>query len=579
MRASARRLIFLALVFCATSLVSAQTNVLTWHNDNWRDGLNSTETILNQTNVNPTQFGKVCTSVVDGQVFGQPLVVSANGVNTAYVATQNDSVYSINGSNCAVINHINLLETAEEAVLCTDVGGRDCETVAPIIGILGTPVIDPTTNTIYLVSESELTTPPCAPTLKRKPATCFIHRLHALDLTTFAEKFNGPAQIAGNFGTIDFGSYNHIQRPGLLLIPGVMPNGDGGLYIGFSEMDGAGKAGVSIPSGWIFGYDAQNLTATPYVWDTTPDGEGGGVWASGAGLAAGYDSPGGEMYIYVETGDGVFTANTGGSDYGDSFVKLTTALVPNSYFTPFDQDCLNPEDMDFGSNGVMLIPDSGSTYFAVAPSKQGVVYGINRAAPGGYNPPTNSTCPATGTNLNTEYFEGSSHHFYTTAASWNSQIYLLPMYQPLSKYQLNLTGTRMERGEVPSGCILSPICTGSLVKSALTFEYGTNLSISASGTTTGTAIVWVSNGNGWPTNPLAPGMLYALDAEHVVDKAIPELWDSAMCPTRDQRGNATKFILPTIANGSVYVAAMDPTDTTSTRGQLEVFGLTSATCN
>jgi hypothetical protein len=579
MRVFGRQLISLGFAVCATTFAASQTNVLTWHNDNWRDGLNSTETILNQSNVNSTQFGKVCAAVVDGQIFGQPLVVSANGLNTVYVATQNDSVYAINGSNCAVINSVSLLLATEEAAQCADVGGRNCHTVAPIIGILGTPVIDPVTNTIYLVSEHELTTGTCQATTKRKPNSCFFHRLHALDLTTLAEKFNGPVEIASTFQTVTFGSFNHIQRPGLLLLNGVMPNGDNGLYIGFSEMDGAGNPGVSIPSGWVLGYDAQNLTATPYNWDSTPDGEGGGVWASGAGLAAGYDSPGGNLYLYVETGDGDFTANTGGLDYGDSFVKLTPNLAVNSYFTPFSQNCLNPEDMDFGSSGVMLIPDSGATNFAVAPSKQGVIYGINRTALGGYSPPTNSTCPATGTNPSVEYFEGSSHHYYTTAASWNSEIYFIPMFQPMSKYQLNLSGNKNKmKGETPSGCILSPICTASVVKSTINFQYGTNLSISASGTTTGTAIVWVSSGNGWPTNALAPGILYAMDAEHVVSKVIPELWDSTMCPTRDQRGNATKFVLPTIANGSVYVSAMDPTDTTSTRGQLEVFGLTSAPC-
>ena len=75
-------------------------------------------------------------------------------------------------------------------------------------------------------------------------------------------------------------------------------------------------------------------------------------------------------------------------------------------------------------------------------------------------------------------------------------------------------------------------------------------------------------------------VLYAFDAEHVIaPHTIPVLWSSIKCPTRDKGGNATKFVVPTIANGSVYLASMDPTDTTNTRGQLDAFGLTGATCN
>jgi hypothetical protein len=566
------RIASVAFVACAAITMSAQTNVLTWHNDNWRDGLNSTETVLTQANVNATQFGKVCSAVLDGQVFGQPLVVSSGGVNSVYVATENDTVYAVNGANCSVITSVSLLQTGEEAVQCGDVGGAKCHTISPIIGVLGTPVIDASTNTIYLVSESELNTGICAPTGKKKPASCFVHRFHALDLTTLAEKFNGPIAIAGSYQGVTFSSSLDIQRSGLLELSGVMSNGDNGIYIGFSEIDGVGTPGKSIPHGWVFGYDALNLAAVPYIWNSTPSGEGGGVWASGAGLAAGVDSPIGSTYVYLVTGDGDFTANTGGADYGDSFVKLTTNLSPSSYFTPFAQACMNPADQDFGSSGVMLIPDTGSRYYAIAASKQGVIYAMDRANPGGFTAPTNSTCPATGSNANQQYFQGSPHAYYTTPASWNSYLYYIPMSAAISRYPLNV-GTK-------SICPFTPICTGNTIKSSVLFNYGTNLSLSSSGTTTGTALVWAVKGNGWPTAPTpGPAILYAFDAEHAVSKAIPELWDSTKCPTRDQIGNATKFVLPSIANGFVYLGAMDRTDSTFTRGELDVFGLTNAACN
>jgi hypothetical protein len=553
------------------TLLSSQTSVLTWHNNNWRDGLNSTELVLNQSNVNPRQFGKVCSAVFDGQIFGQPLVVSSEGSNTVYVATMNDSVYSVDGASCQIINRVSLLESSEEATQCSDVGGGQCHMMSPVLGILGTPVIDSSTNTIYVVSESESTAGNCG-SAKKKPPSCFVDRIHALDLTTLVEKFNGPAVIAGTSGKTAFTAYNHNQRPGLLLLPGAMANGDSGVYVGLSSIGGSGAPGQNVPPGWVFGYDAKNLAAAPYAWDSTPNGEGGGVWASGAGLAAGLDSPGGATYIYLVTGDGNFNANTGGSDYGDSFVKLTPSLDPADYFTPFAQACMNPEDQDFGSGGAMLIPDSGSTYYAVATSKPGVVYAVNRAKLGGYKPPRNSTCPAVGKNLDIEYFLGSSHQYYTTPVTWNSQIYMVAMYDSVAKYQLNIGTTKV--------CNFSPICTGNVANTQTPMQYGTNLSLSSSGTTTGTAIVWATAGNGWPTSESpSPVVLFAFDAEHIVSNKIPELWDSTKCPKRDQAGNATKFVTPTIANGFVYLGSMDPTDSTDTRGELDVFGLTSAQCN
>jgi hypothetical protein len=561
----------LVLVACATPWMSAQKNVLTWHNDNWRDGLNSGEAVLNQTNVTARKFGKICSAVFDGQIFGQPLVVAEGSKNTVFVATMNDSVYSVDGPTCRITNQISLLQAGEEPVQCTDVGGGQCHMMNPIIGVMGTPVIDRATNTIYLVSESESTAGTCA-TLTKKPTSCFVHRLHALDLTTFVEKFNGPVTIAATYQGVAYLAYNHNQRPGLLLLPGVMPDGDAGVYIAFSSIGGSGAPGVNVPSGWVFGYDANNLKAAPFVWNSTPSGEGGGIWASGAGLAAGLDSPGGATYIYLVTGDGDFTANTGGSDYGDSFVKLSTDLVASGYFTPFSQACMNPTDLDFGSGGAMLIPDSGGTYYAVTTSKLGLVFAMDRANPGGYKPPRNSTCPAIGSNKNKEYFQGSTHQYFTTPVTWSSQMYTVAMFDTLAKYQLNLGTTPV--------CLFVPICTGSVARTAVKLEYGTNLSISSLGTTTGTAIVWATSGNGWPnlTTP-APVVLYAFDAEHVKSSVIPELWASTQCPTRDQTGNATKFVLPSIANGFVYLGSMDPTDASNTRGELDVFGLTSVACN
>ena len=556
-----------SVLVLAATLLDAQTNVLTSRNDISRDGLNATETVLNQGNVNRSTFGKLCAAVVDGQVYAQPLTVFAQGRNIVFVVTMNDSIYAIDGNTCKQLGQASLAPPNEEPVPCLDLTGH-CGVIIPIIGALASPVIDARTNTIYVTTETESTSSSCQ---ANHAESCFIHRLHAIDITTLKEKFNGPAVIAGSYLSASFNSRQHIQRPGLLLLPNVMPNGDSGVYLAFSAIDGFGKPGVSTPQGWLFRYDAGDLSSSPIAWSSTPNGEGGGIWQSGSGIAAGLDSPGGQIFLYADTGDGIFDANAGGSDYGDSFVKLTTSLttVPNGYFTPFNQDCMNPYDQDFGSGGVLLTPNFTSKYYAIAGSKGGTVYVMDRANPGGFNPPTNQICPATGANDNQEYFQGSTRPYFTTAAYWNLHIYLTPLSAPMSRYQLSLK------------CNPGPVCTTGVDTSTANFGFASP-AISSSGNASGTAIVWAQSGNGWPPNQNGPqpAVLYAMDAEHAgLSSMIPELWDSTQCPTRDTPGNATKFATPTIANGKVYLGTMDPTDSTNTRGELDVFGLTSVPCS
>src|SRR5579863_3971311 len=273
----------LPLMILSTAFLYGQTtNVLTWRNNNWRDGENSAETTLTQSDVNSNSFGRICSTAsgaIDGQLYAQPLVVTGGipgFTHVVYIETMNDTIYAIDGdsANCAVISHLSLLQSQEEAVQCGDVGGKQCGTFNPIIGILGTPVIDTTTNTMYLVTWTESTAGTCATT---KGPSCFVHRLHALNIANGAEKFNGPVVIPSvTIGSITFSSFNHIQRPGLLLLPKIETNGDGALYIGFSEMDGGGVVGKSVPNGWVFSFDAQNLSVPPVAFATTPNGEGGG---------------------------------------------------------------------------------------------------------------------------------------------------------------------------------------------------------------------------------------------------------------------------------------------------------------
>jgi hypothetical protein len=301
-------------------------NVTTWHNDNYRTGQNTSETTLNLSNVNKTHFGLLCKITLlpqiqyqgqgYNQVYAQPLVIwnGGAGTMTVYVATMNDYVYaytvpaSWNGSCSGVATSVvtrNLLDlySDEEPAMCANVGSTMCLTVAPAVGVLGTPVIDSNTNTLYLVADSEA-----------KDLSAFHHRVHALDAATLVEKYGGPASIPSTMvGHATFDSKSEMQRPGLLLTH-LSSLAYPTLYIAFSMMDGTHP----LPSGWIFAYDAQNLMGQPLfpkVYATTPgiplpSDPGGGTWMAGAGLATGTDESG-TNFLYFSTADGFFDLNNG----------------------------------------------------------------------------------------------------------------------------------------------------------------------------------------------------------------------------------------------------------------------------
>ncbi|HEY4814404.1 MAG TPA: hypothetical protein VIH58_06975, partial [Chthoniobacterales bacterium] len=407
-------LIFMAMLGMVLSATTswAQVNVTTWHNDIGRTGQNVQETTLTTSNVTKNSFGKICSGAVDGQIYAQPLTVwnSTTGKNTVYVVTENDTIYAFDGTNCTLIQKVSLLPSGgtEYPVDCCFVGDGQCKTVAPSVGVLSTPVIDLSTNTIYVVTESQIgsTGNQGQDCLTKQPPSGWVHRLHALDLTsgqTFLnEKNGGPVQIQGSVSTgKSFNSKNQIQRPGLLWLPG-SPNQ---VYIAFSMMDGAPPP---FPPGWVFAYNAQNLTATGYpkVFATTPttgsDVNGGGIWQGGAGLAAGVDSDAGKTYIYLGTGNGTFDAYKSkppNTDYGQSFLKLNTDLSGVAdYFAEYKalSDGCECVDQDFGAGGVALIPDntlSKHPYMAVTAGKQEEIYVLDRAKPGRYHGSCTGHCP------------------------------------------------------------------------------------------------------------------------------------------------------------------------------------------
>ena len=518
----------LAFIIAVAIAAHSQVSVVTQHNDNYRTGQNTNESVLTPANVNKAQFGKLFSQAVDGYVYAQPLYVPNVTIpglgthNVVYVATEHDSVYAFDadsnsGANASPLWHRSFIDPVR-GITTVSSGDVGCGDLIPEIGITGTPAIDLSSNTMYVLA-------------KTKESGVAVQRLHALDITTGAEKFGGPKRIKATVsGSGDGGSsviFNPLregQRPGLLLQNGTV-------YIAW-----ASHCDITPYHGWVIAYNAQTLIRTG-VWNATPNGGLGGIWQSGEGIAADASN-----FLYVPTGNGTFDASFSGKDYGDSIIKIgfnaKLKLKPFDYFTPYDQNYLNNTDLDLGSGGALLLPDMpGGKYpnLLVQAGKEGTVYVIDRTHMGHFNPSNN--------NQIVQSIPGAVGGMWATPAFWNNHVYFGGADDHMKMFNFD-----------PSTGLL----TNTPASETLTgFGYpGPTPSISANGTSN--AIAWAIQTD--PYNHGGSSILHAYDATNLAT----ELYNSSQNPARDNAGGAVKFSVPTVANGKVYVGAVQ---------QLSVYGL------
>jgi hypothetical protein len=505
--------------------------------DNIRTGLNPNETVLTPAMVNAANFGKLFSYSIDGVSDASPLYVANVNIpgkgyhNVVYVATEHDSVYAFDadGLQTDPLWHVSFIDP-NNGVTTVPPGdtGEDLD-ISPEIGITGSPVIDPATNTLYVVAKTREV---------QGGHADYFHRLHALDITTGVDRLPAvivqgsvPGKGDGASGNrVPFLSLRENQRAALLLSNGVV-------YFAFASH------GDNPPyHGWVFGYRADTLKQV-LVYNTTPDGEGGGIWQSGDGLAT--DSTGNLFFV---TGDGTFDANANGSDYGDSFVKLSPSGTVLDYFTPHDQSAMNAGDIDLGSGGTILIPDQGGPHphLALSAGKNGTIYVVDRDNMGHYNAQNDNQIVQSLTNI----FPGGT---FTTGnfkapVYWNGNLYFSADADYIKSF-------RMTNGLMST--------TPTSYSSFIVNYPGATLGLSSNGNTN--AILWAIQRV--DLDPLGqfgdrgPGVLHAFDAQNL---AI-ELYNSAQAAGgRDELDFAAKWAAPLVANGRVFVA---------TNGRLTAFGL------
>ena len=556
--------------------------VLTYHNNNSRTGLNPHESILTPQNVNSSQFGKLFAYDLDGDVHAQPLYVaniSVAGIthNVVFVATEHDSVYAFDADgnqstplwqvSCIVLQGSACSSTGPapgvNTVPCKDVGPIGFTCPNPFeVGIVSTPVIDTTSQTLYVVAKiredsSIKSSSNCVANTNPPPSFyCYYFQLHALDLATGTEKAGSPAVIrfAGNTSLPKFNALRENNRAALLL-------SQGKVYIAFGS-----RFDVHPYHGWLFAYNTSTFkqTATPFnstpvVMSQTCPGltsatDSGGIWSVGAVAA---DSLGS---IFASVGQGVFDNIR---NFGDSFVRLDPkTLLLEDHFTPFNQVDLNCEDWDAGSGSPLLLPDTvGSAvhpHLMIVGTKegdasptyhpQGRIYLIDRDSMGGYNTASD--------NVVQELQDFGT--VFNTPSYWNGFIYVGP--SPSDMSAKSTTPVSLKAFSISNGMLsTNPVFQ---TDSNNLYSYpGANPSVSANGTMNG--IVWTLQRK--PAS--VPSLLHAYDAT-----TLKELYNSNM-NVADGIGAATVFTLPTIANGKVYFTTHSSASATVPLGKLYIFGL------
>ncbi len=489
-------------------------NMLTWHNDLARTGQNLRETQLTPTNVNFNSFGKLFQIDVDGKVDAQPLIVSNVSIpnrgthNVVIIATEHDTVYCCDADFGTILWRRSMLRSGE-----TPSDSRNCGQVVPEIGITATPVIDLLTGphgTIYVVAMS-------------KNATSYFQRIHALDLATGAEQFGGPVKIQATYpgtgdnnngqGQVVFDPSQYKERSGLVLSRNIV-------YTFW-----ASHCDQRPYTGWIIGYD-KNTLARMRVLNLTPNGNDGAIWGSGAAPAV--DGTG---KIYLLNGNGTFETSLDPNgfpsmgDFGNCIVKLSNVnqqLRVTDYWTMGNTIAESKADQDLGSGGAVLLPpmvdlNGVIRHLLAGAGKDTHIYIADRDDLGKFVPSSNAT-------------------LYQDVRGA-----LLGSVFSVAAYFYGAVGDRLRSFAFANARLVTPPTS----QSSVTFGYpGTTPSISANGTAD--AIVWAAR-NG------TPAVLYAFNASNLARK----LYSSNDAGTRDNFGTGNKFIVPTVANGKVYVGSMN----------------------
>ncbi|HEV2471763.1 MAG TPA: hypothetical protein VGS41_03800, partial [Chthonomonadales bacterium] len=495
----------------------------------------------------------------DGMVFAAPLVLSnvtipgkGTHAHVVFVCTENDSVYAFDadsntGVNAAPLWNTNFTNPAA-GITAFPTADIAAGSTGPYTGITGTPVIDPATSTMFLVTKIKIA---------NGGNPIYEQQLHALNIHTGMEQPGSPVLIRATVfgsgdgsagGLLPFDALHELQRPGLLLNNGMV-------YAAFGS-----HADTSPYHGWLLGYNEYSLTRSTTVV-STPNAGLGGIWMAGAGPAAdAYNN------IYLETGNGLFDANTGGKDYGDTFMKINATSPAGrlaDFFTPHDQAFMDAADVDLGSGGCIVLPDQvGSslhTHLLVGGGKEGEIYLLDRSNLGHYHEGTDFQAVQEIPGAGTGGYWSSPAFLFTdpTGVSHINPFTHLPT--PTGTLYYNGVGDVLKAYSIGGGQLSStPIAQAA---SPIQYPGATpvlSASESAPGSTPANGIVWLIE-----NSSTGAAVLHAYNAG-----TLAELYNSTMAAaSRDAMDGYVTFSAPTVAYGKVFAGTVD---------SVTVFGLNGA---
>ncbi|MBV8811722.1 MAG: hypothetical protein JO033_23890 [Acidobacteriaceae bacterium] len=515
---------YLAAGTWACAQQTNQLQVTTSQYSNARFGSNSHETTLTPRNVNARTFGKVFSLKVDGDVYAQPLYLSALEIpgkgkhNILFIATEHDSVYAFDVDKAGTpLWHVSFL-SPQNGISTVAAGDVQCPFINPEVGITSTPVIDETAGTLYLLARTK----------EEKEPGLYVQKLHALDVRTGKERPGSPVAIKGSVqggGTqqkkISFDPRAENPRAALLLTRGTV-------YLTW-----ASSCDVGDYHGWVIAYDAQTLRQRA-AFNTSPDADQSGIWQSDTGPAA--DDSGN---IFVVTGNGTFDA-TNGRDFGDTILKLAldqNKISVRGYFTPHNEAVLNKNDDDLGAGGPIFLPDQKGPHphLVLIGGKDGNLFVVDRDHMGGYHRESDDV-------VQTVKLQGKLH---AAPAYWNQHVYVFGDDDVI--HELAVHDGKLAPAHQGSGRPVNP---------------GATPSVSANGDHDG--IVWTVSTRTWEAFQERIAVLHAYDAVDVSH----ELYNSGQNSDRDRAGISVRFVIATVVNGRVYIGA---------RNEVDVYGLLKTT--
>lgn len=521
-----------ALVFLAVSAL-AQTAVTTYHYDTYRTGWNNTETTLTPANVGSSSFGLLHNVALDDQVDSQPLVVpgvtitagtSQGQHDVVYVATEGNTIYAIDVHSGAVLLSPNFGTPVQYPLGCNNNG--------PNVGINSTPVVDPSSGTLYVIIYTQ--DPTLGPT----------YRLHALALGSLTDKVTpqivSASHTLSDGTTFNFNATYQRQRPGLLLA-------NSNVYAGFGSFC---DYNANLSRGWLLGWNTGTLTPLPAnrlndLQASSPDSFFlSSIWMSGYGPAT--DDSGNILFV---TGNSDYSGTTydGVSNIQESVVKVSSDLTTVlDLFTPSNQSSLDQADADFGSGGVLVLPDQPGSkpHLAVAAGKVGTMYLMDEDDLGGYSTTKNNVIAS-----------------YSVGGCWCGQSYFVDPTDGLGRVvSSGAKNVVVWKVQTSPKVLLKRLRNGWVGGGQ---DPGSFTSVSSNGTSS--PIIWALSR---PPNSSTkhPIYLVAFNPESGTGTGVMDHIFHAIAGSWPNLGGNANLV-PVVANGEVFVASYK---------QLEIFGLTAA---